>query len=104
MAGQDHRSRRAPASGDVLPRSGRVAVVAPTSATRSVSREWETRRDEMAAPDSFDRSHSSGSADRSDADTAPFSHQAATVGLQRFGVEDLHERGIPIRGGATETL
>ena len=47
---------------------------------------------------------SGGSADCSDADATSFSHQAATVGLQWFGIENLHQRGIPIRGGPAETL
>src|SRR5229473_5461603 len=104
MARQDHRSRRAPPGRVLLQPARRFAGSASGSATRSVGGEPETQREEMAAPDSFDRSHSGGSADRSDADAASLSHQAATVGLQRFGVEDFHERGIPIRGGATETL
>ncbi len=88
VARQDHRSWRAPPGRDLLPATGRVAVVAPTSATRSAGRRPETQRDEIAAPNSFDRTDSGGSADRSDADAASFSHQAATVGLQRFGVAD----------------
>src|SRR5437870_8513216 len=38
---------------------------------------------------------SRGSADRVDPDTPSLSHQATTVGLQRFSFEDLQQRGIP---------
>ena len=51
---------------------------------------------EIAAPDSFDWTHSSGSVDCSDADAASFSHQAPTVGLLWLGIENLHQRGIPL--------
>ena len=102
--GQDHRSRRASPGGDLLPAVGRIAVVARASTTRSVGRRPETQRDEIAAPDSFDWTDSGRSAHCSDADAASFSHQAATVGLLWFGIENLHERGIPNRGGPAETL
>src|SRR6202790_4094551 len=101
VARQDHRSRRASAGGDLLPAGGRLAGVARASTTRSVGGRPETQRDEIAAPDSFDRTDTGGSAHCSDADAASFSHQAATVGLLWFGIENLHEWGIPIRGRPT---
>src|SRR5580698_5871626 len=104
MARQDHRSRRASPGRDLLPATGRVAVVTRASTTRSVGRRPETPRNEIAAPDSFDWTHSGGFVDCSDADAASFSHQAATVGLLWFSVANLHERGIPNRGGPAETL
>src|SRR5216684_5512681 len=104
MARQDQRTRRASPSGDLLPAVGRLAVVARASTTRSVGRRPETQRDEIAAPDSFDWTDSGRVVDCSDADAASFSHQATTVGLLWFGVEDFHQRGIPNRGGPTETL
>src|SRR5580658_3770224 len=104
MARQDQRSRRASPRGDLLSAVGRVAVVARASTTRSVGRRPETPRDEIAAADSFDWTHSGGFVDCSDADAASFSHQAATVGLLWFSVANLHERGIPNRGGPAETL
>src|SRR5580700_386735 len=104
MARQDHRSRRASPCGDLLPAVGRLAVVARASTTRSVGGRPETQRDEIAAPDSFDWTHSSRSVDCSDADAASISHQAATVGLLWFGIENLHEWRIPNRGGPAETL
>src|ERR1035437_7664720 len=104
MARQDYRSRRASPCGDLLPAVGCIAVVARASTTRSVGGRPETQRDELAAPDSFDWTHSGGSVDCSDADAASFSHQAATVGLLWFGIENLHERGIPNRGGPAEAL
>jgi hypothetical protein len=39
--------------------------------------------------------HSGDSADRTDADTTSYSHQAATMGLRWFGIEDLHQWGMP---------
>ncbi len=59
---------------------------------------------EVAAPDSFDRPDPSGSADRSDSDATSLSHQAATLGLQRFGFEDLRQRRIPFCRGATPAI
>src|SRR4029077_16622450 len=87
-----------------LPAVGRIAVVARASTTRSVGRRPKTQRDEVAAPDSFDWTDSGGSAHCSDADAASFSHQAATVGLLWFGIENLPQRRIPNRGGPAETL
>src|ERR1700674_4261560 len=104
MARQDHRSRCTSPGGDLLPAVGRIAVVARASATRPVGGEPQTPRDELAAPDSFDWTDSGGSAHCSDADAASFSHQATTVGLLWVGIENLHERGIPNRGGPAETL
>src|SRR5579864_591264 len=104
MARQDHRSRRAPPGGDLLPAVGRLAIVARASTTRSIGRRPETQGDELAAPDSFDWTHSGRFVDCSDADAASFSHQAATVGLLWVSIENLHERGIPNRGGPAETL
>src|ERR1700686_921078 len=104
MARQDHRSRCTSPGGDLLPAVGRIAVVARASATRPVGGEPQTSRDELAAPDSFDWTDSGGSAHCSDADAASFSHQATTVGLLWVGIENLHERGIPNRGGPAETL
>src|ERR1700680_2669932 len=103
MARQDHISRRPSPGGDLLPAVGRLAVVARASTTRSIGGRPKTQRDEIAAPDSFDRTDTGGSANRSAADAASFSHQAATVGLLWFGIENLHERGIQNRGGPAET-
>src|SRR5260370_18165289 len=104
MARPDQRSRRASPGGDLLPAVGRLAVVARASTTRSIGRRPETQRDEIAAPDSFDWTDSGRFVDCSDADAAPFSHQAATVGLRWFSIANLHQRGIPNRGGPAETL
>src|SRR5450759_853031 len=103
MARQDHRSRRTSPGPDLLPATGRIAVVARASTTRSVGGRPKTQRDELAAPDSFDWTDSGSSAHCSDADATSFSHQAATVGLLWFGIENLHQRGIPNRGRPTET-
>src|SRR3984893_12737916 len=104
MAGQDHRSRRTSAGGDLLPAVGRIAVVARASTTRSIGRRPKTQRHDIAAADSFDWTDSGCPAHCSDADAASFSHQAATVGLLWFGIKTLHEWGIPNRGGPAETL
>src|SRR5579862_8827007 len=104
MARQDQRSRRASPGGDLLPAVGRIAVVARASTTRSVGRRPEPQRDEIAAPDSCDWTDSGRSAHCSDADAASFSHQAATVGLLWFGIENFHQRGISNRGRPAETL
>src|ERR1700687_5563988 len=104
MAGADQRNLRASPGADLLPAVGRLAVVARASTTRSIGRRPETQRHEIAAPDSFDWTDSGRFVDCSDADAASFSHQAATVGVQWFGVEDLDQRGIPNRGGPAETL
>ena len=77
---------------------------ASAGSTRSVGGEQEAQRDEIAAPDSFDRSDSGGSADCSDSDAASFSHQAATLGLQRSGFEDFHQRRIPRSARTAQTL
>src|SRR5438445_5935394 len=58
----------------------------------------------MAASDSIDWSDPGGSADRSDPNATSLSHQAATVGLQRFGFADLQQRGIPFCPGPTPAL
>ena len=81
-----------------------LQALAPASATRSVGGEQKARCDELAAPDSFDRSDSGGPAGCSDSDAASLSHQAATLGLQRSGFEDLHQRRIPLLAGTTQTL
>src|ERR1700680_1138546 len=94
MAGQDYRGRRAPPGRVLLPAARRIADSAPASAPRSVRGDQKTRRDEIIASDSFDRSDSGGPADRSDSDAASLSHQTATLGLQRPGFEDLYQRGI----------
>ena len=89
---------------NLLSAVGRIAIFARASTTRSVGGRPETQGDELAAPNPFDWTDSRRSVDRSDADAAPFSHQAATVGLLWFGIEDFHQRGIPNRGRPTETL
>jgi len=101
---QDYRSRRASPGGDLLLAVVHIAVVARASTTRSVNGRPKTQRDEIAAADSFDWTDSGRSVDCSDADAASLSHQAAAVGLLWFGTENLHERGIPLRGRSTETF
>jgi hypothetical protein len=104
MAWQDHGRGGASSSGDLVSPVGRTAIVTRTRTTRLVGGRPQTPGDELAAADSFDRPHSSNALDCSDADAASFSHQAATVGLQRIGFEDLDQRGVSTRRGATETF
>ena len=74
------------------------------STTGTVSGRAKASDHEVAAADSHDRSDPRSSVARADPDTAPFSHQAATLGLLRIGLEDLHQWGIPLRGWPTPTL
>ena len=50
------------------------------------------------------RADSGGAADCSTADAAPFSHQAATMGLQRTGPGDSHQRGLRLPRRPTGAL
>jgi hypothetical protein len=78
---QDRGSRRAPAGRVLLPTARCSARFAPSRAAGSVDREPKTERNEITAPDSFDRADPSRCADRADPDAASVSHQAATVDL-----------------------
>ncbi len=100
----DHRSRRTSPGRDLLPTTGRVAVLAPAGTTGSAGREWKTWCGEIAAPDSFDWIDSRGTADCPDTDASSFSHQAATMGLQWLGFENLRQRRVPLRGRPVETI
>jgi hypothetical protein len=93
---RDHRSRGPSPGRDLLPTARRLADPTPASATRSVGGGPEAPRDEVAAADSFDRPDSSGSTYGSDPNAASLSHQATTRGLQRPGVEDLHQRDTAV--------
>ena len=62
------------------------------------------RCDEVATPDSWYWSASSGSLGGVDADASSVPHQAATVDLQRAGVGDPRQRAVPRRGGTATTL
>src|ERR1017187_10558942 len=104
MADQDHRTRRAPPGGGLLSATRRIAGSASASPTGSVGGEQEAQRDEFAAPDSFDWSDSWGPVDRPDSDAASLSHQAATLGLQRTGFEDFHQRRTPRSARTAQTL
>src|SRR6202142_268987 len=61
-------------------------------------------RHAFAAPDSFHWPDSGSSAGRSDSDPASLPHQAATLGLQRSGFEDFHQRRTPHSARTTQTL
>ena len=50
----------------------------------------------QAAADSVSRTDSLGAGGGTDADSASFSHQATTMGLQRTGLGDPHQCGIPL--------
>ncbi len=104
MARQDSRSRRAPASRTLLPTTRRPATGAPTSPERAAGRGAEAPCDEVATPDSWYWSASSGSLGCRDADASSVPHQAATMDLQRAGVRDPRQRAVPRRGGTATTL
>jgi len=78
--------------------------VASRRATGTASGGPEASEHEITAADSHDRSHPRGAVACADPDTEPFSHQAATLGLLRIGLEDLHQWGIPHRRWPTQTL
>ncbi len=103
-ARQDSRSRRAPAGRTLLPTTRRPAAGAPTSPERTVSRGEEAPCNEVATPDSWYWSASSGALGGRDPDTSSVPHQAATVDLQRAGVRDPRQRTVPRRGATATTL
>ena len=88
----------APSRRTLLSTVRRLGSSAPASATGAVGRGRETSRGWIAPTNSLDWPDSSSPADRAHPDTAPLPYQAATVGLQRPGAGDLHQRGIPLRG------
>src|ERR1700690_2160581 len=88
----------------LLSATRRIAGSSSASPTRSVGGEQEAQRDEFAAPDSFDWSDPGSSAGRSDSDPASLPHQAATLGLQRSGFEDFHQRRTPRSTRTAQTL
>src|SRR5438309_578697 len=59
-----------------LPATRHAATLAPTSAARTASREWEASHHRQATEDSIARAHSLGLSGGSDPDPASFSHQA----------------------------
>jgi len=89
---QQEQLARAPPGGGLLSATRRIAGSSSASPTRSVSGEQKALCDELAAPDSFHWSDPGSSAGRSDSDPASLPHQAATLGLQRTGFEDFHQR------------
>ena len=74
------------------------------AATRTVSGGAQACHHREAATDSLSGSDSIGAAGGPDPDAASFPYQATTVGLQRTGVRDSHQRGIPFRRRSTATL
>src|SRR5499427_11154087 len=77
---------------------------APRSTARTFSRKPETPSHEITAADSLDRPDPRRFVDCDHADSQPFPHQAAAVGLLWFGTEDLYQRRIPLRQGPTTTF
>ena len=61
-------------------------------------------RDEVAALDSFDRSHPSSAAGRAYPDNTLISHPTATVELLRSGLGDPHQWGIPHSARTTQAF
>src|SRR5919106_4149453 len=104
MVEQDHGTRRSPPSRVVLSAAGWAAEVTPGSTGRFVGGEPQAWRDEPAPGDSLYRCDSGRSADRADPDSAPVSHQKATVGVQRLGSGDAQQWGIPLRARTTAQI
>src|SRR5271167_3496993 len=75
--------------------AGHVATPAPTGSARAVSGESQASGHRKAATDSLSGADSLGAGGGLDPDPASFPQQAATVGLQRTGFGDPHQRGIP---------
>src|SRR5215475_5443568 len=82
----------------------RSGSLASRSTARTFSRKSETLSHKITAANSLDWSDPLRSVDRDSANTHPFPHQAAAVGLLWFGTEDLHQRGISFRQGPTTTF
>jgi hypothetical protein len=101
---QQEQLARAPPGGGLLSATRRIAGSSSASPTRSVGGEQEAQRDEFAAPDSFHWSDPGSSADRPNADAASLPHQAATLGLQRPGFEDFHQRRTPRSARTAQTI
>src|ERR1700690_3217409 len=93
-----------PPGGFLLWATRRIAGFSSASPTQFVGGEQEAQRDEFAAPDSFDWSDPSSSAGRSHSDPASLPHQAATLGLQRSGFEDFHQRRTPRSARTAQTI
>jgi len=88
VAGQDQRTRRAPASRVLLPTTRCIEIVASRSSARVVGGEQETQGLAIALRDSLHGSDPGSSVDGHFADTAPLPHQTAAVDLQRPGHRD----------------
>jgi len=80
----------------VLSAVGWPAGVASTSAKGSARGEPQAGGNQAAAQNSLHRPDSGRSVDCADPDAASVSHQETTVGLQRFGVGDSQQCGIPL--------
>src|SRR5579872_1686794 len=96
VVGEDPATRSSSAGGTVVSATGSTATGAAGGATRPAARESQTRCREKAAADSRDRSDSSRLAGSPAANTAPFSYQAPTVGLQRFCDRDARQRRVSL--------
>jgi len=83
--------------------TGSTATGAAGSATRPAARESQTSGRKITAPDSLDRSDSSGHAGGVAADTPSFPYQAPAVGLQWFRDRDARQRRVPLRARETAT-
>src|SRR5258708_34495230 len=104
MAGENCRGRRAPPGGALLPTVRCTVDLAPASAARVVGREQEAQRNEVVAPDPIDRADSGSSVARAHTDATPVPHQATTVELQRSGLRDPQQWGIPHSPWPAQTL
>jgi hypothetical protein len=87
VARQDSRSRGAPPGRVLLPAVRCVAVAAPGSATRSVSREWQAQRDEIATRDTVHRSGPGSAHRRVPPDATPLRTKRQLWTYIGFGIE-----------------
>ena len=83
------------ASRILLPATGCPAIPAPGSTARAVGGEQEAPGQEIASPDSFDRSDPRRAVGGHTADTASVSYQAPALGLQRFWHPDQQQCRVP---------
>src|SRR6266576_1582181 len=97
MVGENPRARHPPASRATLPAIGHAATLAATSAARTAGGESQTHHHCQAKTDSLPGTDSFCVSGSADSDSASFSQQAPAVDLQRTGVGNSRQRGIPLR-------
>ena len=97
VAGENPRGRHPPASRATLSATGHAAALAPASAARTAGGESQAYHHRQATADSVPGTDSLRLGGGPDPDPASFPHQAPAVDLQRTGVGNPRQRGIPLR-------